>query len=243
METKRIALVTGVSREMGLGFEVARQLSSEGFKVIISARELKKVVELALILQNEGLDVVPLVVDILDEVSIQNAFRETENRFGKLDILVNNAGGFYDQGATPLTQTFEYAKQALETNLFGTWRMIKVFLPLLEKSKGGIIVNVSSGAGSFADPDFGLIATGDTTAYGISKLALNGLTVKLASELKDRGIKINAVCPGFTATYPGTEQWGARPVAEGAGGIVWAATLSKDGPTGGFFRDGKPLPW
>lgn len=243
METKRTALVTGVSREMGLGFEVARQLSSEGFKVIISARNLKKVVELALILQNEGLDVVPLVVDILDEVSIQNAYQEIENRFGKLDILINNAGGFYDQGGTPLTQTFEYTRQALETNLFGAWRTIMVFLPLLEKSQGGIIVNVSSGAGSFEDPQFGLIATGDITAYGISKLALNGLTVKLASELKDSGIKVNAVCPGFTATYPGTEEWGARPVAEGAGGIVWAATLPKDGPTGGFFRDGKPLPW
>jgi len=243
METKRTALVTGVSRETGLGFEVARQLSSKGFKVIISARDLRKVVELALILQSEGLDVVPLVVDILDDLSIENAYQEIEDRFGRLDVLVNNAGGFYDQGGTPLKQTFEYVWQALETNLFGAWRLIKVFLPLLEKSTNGIIVNVSSGAGSFEDPDFGLIATDDTTAYGISKLALNGLTVKLAAELKDRGIKVNAVCPGFTATYPGTEQWGARPVAEGAGGIVWAATLPKNGPTGGFFRDGKPLPW
>lgn len=243
METKRTALVTGVSRESGLGFEVARQLSSEGFKVIISARDLKKVVELALILQNEGLDVVPLVVDILDDLSAENAYREIENRFGKLDVLINNAGAFYDQGGTPLTQSFEYVRQALETNLFGAWRLIKIFLPLLEKSTNGIIVNVSSGAGSFEDPDFGLIATGDTTAYGISKLALNGLTVKLAAELKNREIKVNAVCPGFTATYPGAEQWGARPVADGAGGIVWAATLPKDGPTGGFFRDSKPIPW
>ncbi|MBS1528061.1 MAG: SDR family NAD(P)-dependent oxidoreductase [Bacteroidetes bacterium] len=243
METKRTALVTGVSRETGLGFEVARQLSSEGLKVIISARDLKKVVELALILQNEGLDVVPLVLDILDDLSAENAYREIENRFGRLDVLINNAGGFYDQGGTPLTQTFTYTRQAFDTNLFGAWRLVKVFLPLLEKSANGIIVNVSSGAGAFEDPGFGLMATGDTTAYGISKLALNGLTVKLAAELKDRGIKVNAVCPGFTATYPGTEQWGARPVAEGAGGIVWAATLPKDGPTGGFFRDGKPLPW
>jgi NAD(P)-dependent dehydrogenase (short-subunit alcohol dehydrogenase family) len=121
--------------------------------------------------------------------------------------------------------------------------MTKSFIPLLEKSDNPSVVNVSSGAGSFGDPDFGLIAKGDITAYGISKLALNGLTVKLAAELKGRGIKINAVCPGFTATYPGTEEWGARPVAEGAGGIVWAATLAKNGPTGGFFRDGKILPW
>lgn len=228
---------------MGLGYEVARQLAGEGFKVIVSARDLDRVVPLSIKLKNEGLDVVPVVLDILDESSIGNAVWEIESRYGKLDSLVNNAGGFYDDGGTPLSQTFEYAHKALETNLFGTWRAIKSFIPLLEKSDNPLVVNVSSGAGSFGDPDFGLIAKGDITAYGISKLALNGLTVKLASELKTRGIKVNAVCPGFTATFPGTEEWGARPVVEGAGGIVWAASLPKDGPTGGFFRDGKPLPW
>lgn len=243
METKKLALITGVSRQMGLGYETARQLANEGFKVIISARDLEKVVALSLALQNQGFDVVPLVLDTLSDLSVQNAFGEIESRFGKLDVLINNAGAFYDEGGTPLTQTFEYTRHAFETNFFGTWRMVKAFIPLLEKSGHGIIVNVSSGAGSFEDPDFGLIVKGDITAYGISKLALNGLTVKLASELKGKGIKVNAVCPGFTATYPGTEAWGARPVSDGAGGIVWAATLPKDGPTGGFFRDGKPLPW
>jgi NAD(P)-dependent dehydrogenase (short-subunit alcohol dehydrogenase family) len=243
METKKLALVTGVSREMGLGFEVARQLAGEGIKVIISARELDRVVPLAMKLKGEGLDVVPIVLDIWDETSIKNALWEIGERYGKLDALVNNAGGFYDEGGTPLTQTFEYMQKALDTNLFGTWRATKGFIPLLQKGDQPCIVNVSSGAGSFEDPDFGLVAKGDITAYGISKLALNGLTVKFAAELKEMGIKVNAVCPGFTATYPGTEAWGARPVAEGAGGIVWAATLPKDGPTGGLFRDGKPLPW
>jgi len=243
METKRLALVTGVSREMGLGYEVARQLAGEGVKVIVSARELDRAVPLSIKLKNEGLDVVPIVLDILDESSIANAVLEIENRYGKLDSLVNNAGGFYDEGGTPLRQTFDYVRKALDTNLFGTWQVTKSFIPLLEKGDHACVVNVSSGAGSFADPDFGLIAKNDLTAYGISKLALNGLTVKFAAELKGQGIKVNAVCPGFTATYPGTEAWGARPIAEGAGGIVWAATLPKDGPTGGFFRDGKPLPW
>lgn len=67
--------------------------------------------------------------------------------------------------------------------------------------------------------------------------------MKLAKELANTSIKINAVCPGFVATYPGTEAWGARPVEEGAKGIVWAATLSDDGPTGKFFRDGNLLAW
>lgn len=243
METKKLALITGVSREMGLGYETARQLASEGFKVVISARELEKVVALSLALQNQGLSVTPLVLDTLSDFSVQQAFWEIDQRFGKLDVLINNAGAFYDEGGTPLMQTFEYTHQALETNLFGNWRMIKAFIPLLEKSNNGTIVNVSSGAGSFQDTDFGLIAKGDITAYGISKLALNGLTVKFASELKSKGIKINAVCPGFTATYPGTEAWGARPVSDGARGVVWAATLPKYGPTGGFFRDGKLLLW
>jgi len=243
METQKVVLVTGVGRPEGLGFETARQLASAGFKVIISARDLVKVVRLATQLQNENLDVVPLELDILSDLSVQNGSWEIENRFGKLDVLVNNAGGFYDQGGTALTQTFDYMQEALETNLFGTWRVTKGFVPLLEKSENGIIVNVSSGAGSFTDPDFGLVAMTDVTAYGISKLALNGLTVKLANELKPKGILVNAVCPGFTATYPGTEEWGARPVREGAKGIVWAATLPKDGPTGGFFRDGKTIAW
>lgn len=243
MEPKKIALITGVSREMGLGFEVARHMALEGFKVVISARDLDQVVKLALSLQNEGLDVTPLTLDISDETSVRAIFDEVNDRFGKLDVLINNAGAYYDLEMAPLSQTIDYCRQALDTNLFGAWRMVKAFVPLLEKSENGIIVNISSGAGSFQDPDFGLIVSKDTTAYGISKLALNGLTVKLAPELKAKRIKINAICPGFTATYPGTEAWGARPVAESAKGIVWAATLPEDGPTGGFFRDGKPLPW
>ncbi|MEO1256654.1 MAG: SDR family NAD(P)-dependent oxidoreductase [Bacteroidota bacterium] len=105
-------------------------------------------------------------------------------------------------------------------------------------------MNVSSGAGSFEDTIFGLsVHQGIVPAYGLTKLALNGLTVKTARQLKDEKIKVNAVCPGFVATYPGTEEWGARPVEEGARGIVWAATLDQNGPTGGFFRDGAPLKW
>jgi NAD(P)-dependent dehydrogenase (short-subunit alcohol dehydrogenase family) len=79
-----------------------------------------------------------------------------------------------------------------------------------------------------------------TPAYGVTKAALNALTRKLAAELKPDGILVNAVCPGWTNTDMGG---GGRPVAEGARGIVWAATLPPDGPTGGFFRDGRRLGW
>lgn len=106
------------------------------------------------------------------------------------------------------------------------------------------MVNVSSGAGSFTDPVFGLtVHPGNVPVYALTKLALNGLTVKLARQLKNSHVKVNAVCPGFVATYPGTAEWGARPVSEGAKGIVWAATLPDDGPSGCFFRDGQALNW
>jgi len=78
-------------------------------------------------------------------------------------------------------------------------------------------------------------------AYSVSKVALNGLTRMLAAELRADGILVNSICPGWVATDMGGP--GGRPVEEGAAGIVWAATLEDDGPTGGFFRDRKPVPW
>lgn len=105
-------------------------------------------------------------------------------------------------------------------------------------------MNVSSGAGSHGDPAFGLTSPNAMgPAYPVAKAALNALTVTFANELRDAGVLVNAVCPGFTATFPGGEVMGARPVADGAASVVWAATLEDGGPSGGFFRDGKALPW
>ena len=122
--------------------------------------------------------------------------------------------------------------------------LTQAFMPLLRRSDHPRIVNVSSAAGSFGADGGGLGggygAPGALSAYGSSKAALNALTIKLAAELKDDGVLVNAVCPGYTATYEGS---GGRPVEESAAGIVWAAAVADDGPTGGFFRDGEPLPW
>lgn len=159
----------------------------------------------------------------------------------KLAIIT---GAFFDQDGDVLSTEMQLVKDAFDTNLLGAWRMIKAFYSLLDKSDHPRIVNVSSGAGSFGDPVFGLAHHfSKVPVYGITKLALNGLTVKMATQLKESKIKINSVDPGFTATYPGTEQWGARPVFEGAKGIVWAATLPDDGPSGEFFRDAHTLSW
>ena len=235
----KIAIITGVSREMGLGYETARQLKELGFKVIITARDFDKVSNLA-----EQLKVMAKQLDVTNDHSVNNLAKEVENEFGKLDVLVNNAGAFFDQGGEPLSTDLQFVKDAFDTNLLGAWRMIKAFHHLLEKSDSPRIVNVSSGAGSFGDPVFGLAHHfSKVPVYGITKLALNGLTVKVATQLKGSKIKINSVDPGFTATYPGTENYGARPVSEGAKSIIWAITIPDDGPSGEFLRDGQTLSW
>jgi len=213
-------------------------LASIDYTVIITARDIGKVKSLTA----DGL--IPMQLDVTHEGSVSSLASQIEKQFGKLDVLINNAGGFFDQGGLALSTDMQFVKDAFDLNVLGAWRMIKAFKPLLEKSGAGRIVNISSGAGSFSDPVFGLPNhQGNVPAYAITKLALNGLTVKFAKELSDTSIKINSVCPGFVATYPGTEAWGARPVAEGAKGIVWAATISENGPSGKFFRDGNPLDW
>lgn len=159
-------------------------------------------------------------------------------------MLVNNAFAVFDADGQPLSTDFSLLQQALDTNLFGAWRTVKAFAPLLRNSDRGRIVNVGSGSGSFTDPEWGLpVHPQNAPAYSISKAALHALTVKLARELKGDRILVNVVCPGFVATQAGLEEYGARPVPDGARGIVWAATLPNEGPTGGFFRDMQPLGW
>jgi NAD(P)-dependent dehydrogenase (short-subunit alcohol dehydrogenase family) len=157
-------------------------------------------------------------------------------RFGKLDVLVNNAAILYDSWQRAASADLETVREAFETNTLGAWRMCQAFLPLLRQSEHARVVNVSSESGSLSSMG------GGTPAYSVSKAALNALTRMLADELSAARILVNSVCPGWVATEMGGP--GApRTVGEGAAGIVWAATLPDDGPTGGFFRDGEPLSW
>jgi NAD(P)-dependent dehydrogenase (short-subunit alcohol dehydrogenase family) len=212
--------------------------------VILSARDRERARTLAAKLAFEELDVRPLALDVTAADSVNQAVAAIETEYGRLDILVNNAAAAGPHGEQPSAAVLDTAQQVMAVNLFGAWRLCQAFLPLLQRSRAGRIVNVSSGGGSHGDPQFGLTSANNMgPSYGVSKAALNAFTASLAHELKGSGILVNAVCPGFTATFPGAEAMGARPVSEGATGIVWAATLPDDGPTGGFFRDGQPLPW
>ena len=230
----KIALVTGANR--GIGLEVVRQLARRGFTALLGARDAEKGKWAAAPLEGEGLKVIPVQLDVTAEASIETLRRWTEERFGRLDVLVNNAGVLYDSWQRAVGADLKLVREAFETNTLGPWRVTQAFLPLLRRSGGGRIVNVSSESGSLAGMG------GGTPAYGVSKVALNALTRMLADELRGERILVNSVCPGWVATEMGGRD-APRSVEEGAAGVVWAATLPDSGPTGGFFRDGEPLPW
>ena len=238
-----VALVTGVSRPEGIGYAVCRQLAEHGMTVLLTARDLSKAAALAAALRKENYDVRPFVLDVTETTSIQALVGALAADPGHLDVLVNNAAAIANWDETASGADIATAQATLEANLFGPWRVTQALLPLLRQSPHGRVVMVSSGAGSHGDPQFGLATGGGVASYGISKAALNALTTKFAVELAGSSVLVNAVCPGLTATAPGMEAMGARPVAAGAASVAWAALLPDDGPSGGFFRDGQPLPW
>ena len=241
--TRPVALITGAGRSLGLGFETARQLATAGMHVILTARDPAAAQARAAELKAQGLSVTGLGLDVTDPDSVAALASTVAAAPGRLDVLVNNAATTGPFGEKAAEADLDSARGVFESILFGSWAVTKAMLPLLVQSPAARIVMVSSGAGSHADLAFGLHRDNAVigASYGVAKAALNALTVKLAME--HPAMRINAVCPGFTATFEGGEAMGARPVAEGAAGIVWAARLPDDGPTAGFFRDGLPLGW
>ena len=220
----KVALVTGTSR--GIGAEIARQLATDhGFMVFAGARDPDDVEEV------DG--IVPIELDVTDQAEVDEAQERIGSEVGHLDALINNAGVYGDPvGAADYD--LERAHEVLEVNTFGPWRLIEAFLPLLRRSDAPRIVNVSSGAGQLSDMN------GGRGAYRVSKAALNALTRTLAWD--ERDIKVNVMCPGWVRTDMGGSG-ATRSIEEGADTAVWLATLPDDGPTGGFFRDRKPIPW
>jgi NAD(P)-dependent dehydrogenase (short-subunit alcohol dehydrogenase family) len=219
-----VALVSGAGR--GIGAEIARELAGDhGFQVFAGARNPDYVDRI------DGIE--PIRLDVTDQGTIDAARDQIDAGPGRLDALVNNAG-VYGEPVGAADYDLDDAHEVLEVNTFGPWRLIDAFLPLLRKSSQPRIVNVSSGAGQLSDMD------GGRAAYRVSKAGLNALTRTLASD--ERWVKVNTMCPGWVRTDMGGS--GApRSVEEGADTAVWLATLPDDGPTGGFFRNRKPIPW
>ena len=228
-----IALVTGGNR--GIGFEVCRQLAQKDVTVILGSRDAAKGKEVAKRLQDEGLNVTAKQLDVTDESTLQEIYEWLEKEYKRLDVLVNNVGIDYDTDQNVLSADLDRVRNVFDVNTLGPWRVAQVFVPLLKKSEHARLVNVSSGAGALSG------VSGGTPAYSLSKAALNALTLMLAAELKSSGILVNAAGPGWVATDMGGS--GGRPIEDGASSVVWVATLPDDGPTGGFFRDGKKIEW
>ena len=236
-DLRRVAVVTGANR--GLGLETCRQLAARGLKVILTSRDAAKGQAAAERLVGEGVDLVFHQLDVTDPESAGRLARYIENSVGRLDVLVNNAGVFPDPlraGASVFEARPETLRVGMETNAFGALFVCQALVPLMLRGEYGRIVNVSSGMGQLSDMN------GRHPAYRMSKTALNALTRILADELKDTNILVNSVCPGWVRTDMGGPD-ADRPVEEGADTIVWLATLADDGPSGGFFRDRKRIPW
>ena len=238
MAETRVALVTGANR--GIGLEIVRQLSRLGVVAVVGARDFDKGRAAADTLLAEGLEVPVVALDVLDPSGAARAVAEVQKLLGRCDILVNNAavlidgpGGFE---ANLHELTAETARATYETNVIGPVRLTQACLPLMHEQGYGRIVNISSGAGQLTDMGKGF------PAYRMSKTALNALTRITAAEVAGTNIKVNAICPGWVRTGLGGPN-ATRSVEEGAAGPVWAATLPDNGPSGGFFRDSKPIAW
>jgi NAD(P)-dependent dehydrogenase (short-subunit alcohol dehydrogenase family) len=225
-----VALVTGATR--GIGREVARQLADRDYTVIVSARDAGKAEAFA---SEIGGGAIALELDVGDPASIEAAVAAVGADPGRLDVLVNNAGVGLDWGVSATEPDFEVIQKIAETNLYGAYRLAVGLLPLLRASDHPRIVNVSSGMGGVAEMG------GWSPGYRLSKAGLNAVTRMLSTELADAGFLVNSACPGFVDTDMGGPMGATKPVADGAAGIVWLATLPDDGPTGGFFRDGEPV--
>ena len=238
MTDKRVALVTGANR--GMGLEIVRQLSRLGLIAVLAARDLEKGKVAADTLAAEEFDVPVVALDVTDADSIRAAVAEVRGLFGRIDVLVNNAAilkeGLLPEDTSVLDVSGDLVNQTFLTNTVGPLRMIQATVPGMRERGYGRIVNLSSGAGQLAEMGGGF------PAYRLSKSALNALTRITAAELGAHEIKINSVCPGWVRTDMGGPH-ATRTVEHGAETAVWLATLPEDGPTGGFFRDMKPIPW
>jgi NAD(P)-dependent dehydrogenase (short-subunit alcohol dehydrogenase family) len=245
---QKVAFITGGNR--GLGFQTALDLKDAGTKVVIGSRDLRQGEQAVEKLRAAGVDADALKFDITSPADHQAAYDYFDSKYGRLDILVNNAGiaGGKFPGTGPEHRASDVPLDLLDkvfaTNFFAPVALTKKLLPLIQNSPAGRIVNLSSILGSLtlhADPN-SPIYNAKSFAYDASKTALNAFTIHLAYELRDTRVKVNSAHPGWVKTDMGGEQ-APMEVSQGGKTSAELATLPADGPTGGYFHLGKPLPW
>jgi NAD(P)-dependent dehydrogenase (short-subunit alcohol dehydrogenase family) len=246
----KVAFITGANR--GLGFETPRELGRQGIVVVLGSRDPKKGEAAAAKLRDEGIKADSLAFDVTNTRDYQTAYDYFAKKHGRLDILVNNAGVLKESqisatgsGPNPVSAVSpEILRETFETNFFAPVALTQKLLPLIRKSPAGRIVNVSSILSSLtlhSDPNSPIYPF-KTFAYDASKAALNSFTVHLAYELQDSNIKVNSAHPGWVKTEMGGPNAPMEP-SEGGKTSAQLATLADDGPNGGFFHLGQPVPW
>jgi len=246
----KVAFITGANR--GLGLETARELGKQGIVVILGSRDSKKGEAAAAKLRDEGINAESLGFDVTKSKDHQKAYDYLAKKYGRMDILVNNAGVLKEDqvsttGPAPNATSAvspQTLRETFETNFFAPVALTQKLLPLIRKAPAGRIVNVSSILGSLAlhsDPKSPIYSF-KSFAYDSSKAALNAFTVHLAHELRDNKIKVNSAHPGWVKTEMGGPN-APMEVSEGGKTSAQLATLADDGPSGGFFHLGQPLPW
>jgi NAD(P)-dependent dehydrogenase (short-subunit alcohol dehydrogenase family) len=222
--------VTGANR--GMGLETCRQLLERGLRVVMTGRDRRALEEAHRKLPGAGEDTRVVPMDVTDAASIEAARRAAEQAFGVVDVLVNNAAILIYEDADVLDIPEDGWRRTLEANLLGAIEVCRAFVPPMAERGYGRVVNVSSGA-----------ARANSTyapAYSVSKAALNAFTRILAETYRGKGVLANAVDPGWVRTDMGG-RGAPRSVEQGVETTVWLATLPDDGPTGGFFRDRRPV--
>ncbi|HIA6836113.1 TPA: SDR family NAD(P)-dependent oxidoreductase [Staphylococcus aureus] len=232
----KIVLITGGNK--GLGYASAEALKALGYKVYIGSRNDVRGQQAS---QKLGIHYVQL--DVTSDYSVKNAYNMIAEKEGRFDILINNAG-ISGQFSTPSKLTPRDVEEVYQTNVFGIVRMMNTFVPLLEKSEQPVVVNVSSGLGSF-----GMVTNPETAeskvnslAYCSSKSAVTMLTLQYAKGLPN--MQINAADPGATNTdLVGDFSNNSKHVSEGIKPIIQLATIGADGPTGTFINGDGEMPW
>lgn len=245
-QERTIALVTGANK--GIGYEISRQLASDGATVLLGCRDEARGEDAARTMRRDGLAVDPVTLDVTAPATIRAAAAHVDEHFGRLDVLVNNAGISGDFARqTPSTADLDTMREVFETNFFGVIQVTNAMVPLLLRSSAPRIVNVSSSLGSLTlatDPRNHRAQAPARAAYPSSKAALNMLTVQYARELREHGVLVNLADPGLTDTdFTRNTGGGAdgrlatRTAEQGAKVAVRLATLGPEGSTGAYFND------